>query len=74
MTPGQCRAARSWLAWNMTETARRAGISRTTLVKFEKGGNINYRSLDKIRRAFEAEGMEFRGRIHVIYRGAEDED
>ncbi len=74
MTPGQCRAARSWLDWSILATAKRAKISKTTLTKFERGGNITYRSLDKIRRVFEAEGMEFRGRIHVIYRGAEEED
>ena len=69
MTPGQCRAARSWLAWTVTDTARAAGVARGTLIKFEKGGNINYNSLDKIRRAYEREGIEFRGRIYVIHHG-----
>ena len=74
MTPGQCRAARSWLDWSILATAQRAGISKTTLTKFERGGNITYRSLDKIRRVFEAAGVEFRGRIHVTYRRADDEE
>lgn len=36
-TPADCRAARARLGFTQVELARRAGISRATLVNFEKG-------------------------------------
>lgn len=36
-TPADCRAARARLGFTQAELARRAGISRATLVNFEKG-------------------------------------
>lgn len=71
MTPGQCRAARSWLGWSTRETAERAGVARATLVRFEGGFDVRYSSMDKIRKTFESAGIEFQGRTHVVRRGEE---
>ena len=73
MTPGQCRAARSWLNWSTREAAKRAAVSKTTLIRFEHGENVMYRSVDKIRRTYEKAGIEFNGRIGVIYRKDEED-
>ena len=60
VTPGQCRAARGLLAWNQQELARRARVGIVTVHQFEAGLSQPRRAtLDVIRRAFEAAGVEF---------------
>jgi len=67
MTPGQCRAARCWLRWSAKATAERAGISKTTVIRFEHGENVLYQSVNKLRHVFESQGIEFVGRTGVHY-------
>ena len=68
MTPGQSKAARSWLGWSMELAAKKAGIAKSTLVRFEKGESVLYRVVVSLERAYEAAGIEFQGRIGVVYR------
>jgi transcriptional regulator with XRE-family HTH domain len=61
-TGAQIRAARALLAWSAKELARRAGVSPRTLRNAESAEDIppvQVRTLDRIRRALEAGGVEF---------------
>ncbi|WP_352895505.1 helix-turn-helix transcriptional regulator [Mesorhizobium sp. M0983] len=56
----QCRGARAMLGWSQSELAAAAGISRATLVDFERGARVPHRNnLDAIRSALETAGVEF---------------
>ncbi|WP_352549007.1 helix-turn-helix transcriptional regulator [Mesorhizobium sp. M0027] len=56
----QCRGARAMLGWSQGELAVAAGVSRATIVDFERGARIPHRNnLDAIRSALEAAGVEF---------------
>jgi transcriptional regulator with XRE-family HTH domain len=60
LTPGQCRAARGLIGWNQQELADRAHIGIVTVHQFEAGLSQPRRiTLEVIRRAFEAAGLEF---------------
>ncbi|MER8611843.1 helix-turn-helix domain-containing protein [Mesorhizobium sp. M0563] len=48
------------LGWSQGELAVAAGVSRATIVDFERGARIPHRNnLDAIRSALEAAGVEF---------------
>ena len=58
--PEQCRAARAFLNWSQAELAERAGVAKQTLADFERGARTPYpRTLADIKKALEAEGIEF---------------
>ena len=58
MSPEQCRAARTWLAWTQQELARRAGVGLSTVRDFEKGERTPIaNNLAAIRRVIEAAGV-----------------
>jgi transcriptional regulator with XRE-family HTH domain len=60
ISPALCRAARAILIWSQKELADNAGISRTTVVDFERGVRIPHKNnLAAIRTAFETAGIEF---------------
>jgi transcriptional regulator with XRE-family HTH domain len=60
MTPAQCRAARALLNWNQAQLAEAAQVSVTTVRTFETEKSSPQRStLDVMRRALEAAGVEF---------------
>ncbi len=60
LTPEQCRAARALLAWSQVELAQKAQVAVVTVHQLEAGNSQPRRStLDVIRRAFEAAGVEF---------------
>ena len=60
MTPEQCRAARALLAWSQQQLATAARVAVVTVQQFEIGTSQPRRAtLDVIRRAFEAAGVEF---------------
>mgnify|MGYP001357043804 CR=1 FL=1 len=46
------RMARAQKGWTMTELAERAGVSRCTLRKIERGQGATYTSLEKVAKAF----------------------
>ena len=56
----QCRMARAALDWSIQELARRARISRTTIVRFERGQVAPISAtLQVLRQTFEKGGVEF---------------
>ena len=60
ITPAQCRAARGLLNWTQRELADQAGVGIVTVRQFEAAMNEPRRAtLDVIKRAFEAAGIEF---------------
>ena len=59
ITPAQCRAARGLISWSQQDLARAARIGIVTVHQLEAGISQPRRStLDVIRRAFEAAGVE----------------
>lgn len=66
ISPAQVRAARSWLKWNQDFLAKKAGVSKTTLNRFEQGKSVPYRETsDVLRRTLEAEGIRFQFKKEV---------
>jgi hypothetical protein len=60
MTPAQCRAARGLLDWNQDQLATAACVSVVTVRNFENVRSKPQRaSLEVMRRALEAAGVEF---------------
>jgi transcriptional regulator with XRE-family HTH domain len=60
MTPRQCRAARSLLGWSQDELAQVSQVHKSTIALFELGKRQPYdRTLDDLRAALEAAGVEF---------------
>ena len=60
ITAAQCRAARGLLAWTQYDLADRAGVGTVTIHQLESGVSQPRRAtLDVVRRAFEAGGVEF---------------
>ena len=60
ITAPQCRAARGLLNWTQQNLADRAGVGIVTVRQFEGAANEPRRAtLEVIRRAFEAAGVEF---------------
>jgi transcriptional regulator with XRE-family HTH domain len=56
----QCRAARGLLDWSQQELAEKAGIGIVTVRQLEAGIQKPRRAtLEVVRRAFEAAGVEF---------------
>ena len=60
ITPEQCRAARGLLAWSQQELAQKARVGVVTIHQLEAAiSEPRSATLDVIRRAFEAAGVEF---------------
>lgn len=60
MTPAQCRAARAMINLNQTSLAAAASVGLSTVVDFEKERRqVAQPSIDAIRAALEAAGVEF---------------
>jgi transcriptional regulator with XRE-family HTH domain len=60
ITPAQCRAARGLLDWTQQDLADRAGVGIVTIRQVEAGITQPRRAtLDVIRRALEAGGVQF---------------
>jgi len=60
LTPEQCRGARGLLAWTQEKLAQQARVGIVTVRQLEAGTHEPRRAtLDVIRRAFEAAGIEF---------------
>jgi transcriptional regulator with XRE-family HTH domain len=60
ISSAQCRAARGLLAWSQQDLANSAGIGIVTVHQLEAGTSEPRRAtLQVIRRAFEAAGVEF---------------
>ena len=59
MTPAQCRMARSGLGLGVRELAGAAKVSTNTVTRFERGEELRERTIDALRAALEAAGVEF---------------
>src|SRR5437016_1992935 len=58
--PEQCRAARGFLGWSQEDLANASGVSRATLIDFERGERHPIASnLKMIQAALERAGIEF---------------
>ena len=60
MSPEQCRAARSWLAWTQQELASKAKVGLSTVKDYESAKRTPIpNNLEGIKRALEEAGMRF---------------
>jgi transcriptional regulator with XRE-family HTH domain len=59
MIAAQCRAARGLLNMTVKELAARARVATDTIVRLENGRGMKPRTVDAIRMALEAAGIEF---------------
>ena len=59
MTPTQCKMARAATGLNVRELGERAGVSYTTVTRFENSGNANIATVNKLKEALENAGVEF---------------
>ena len=60
ITSAQCRAARGLVGWSQQQLANKAGIGTVAVHQLENGTSQPRRAtLDVVRRAFEAAGVEF---------------
>lgn len=60
MTPEQLRMARAAVRLGVRELAEEAGLSFTTVSRFETGkGGLQHASAEALRRALEARGVQF---------------
>jgi len=63
ITPRQTRAARAMVGWSRQDLADRALVSLSTVRRIEEGGSdIRVSSLESVRKALEAAGVEFSNR------------
>jgi transcriptional regulator with XRE-family HTH domain len=59
MIAAQCRAGRGLLNMTVKELAARARVATDTIVRLENGREMKPRTIDAIRMALEAAGVEF---------------
>ena len=59
MKPIQLRMARAAVGWGVRELAKKASITANTVTRIENGADAKQSTLDKLRRALEAAGIEF---------------
>ena len=57
--PVQCRMARAALGLGVRELASSAKVSSDTVARFERGDELKERTIEALRRALEAAGVEF---------------
>lgn len=58
MTPEQSKMARAGLGWPLTQLAAEARIGRATAARFELGEPVQAETIEAIRNAFVAKGVE----------------
>jgi len=55
----QCKMARAALGWGVRELAEAAKVSPDTVARLERGEELRERTVDALRVALEAAGVEF---------------
>jgi transcriptional regulator with XRE-family HTH domain len=64
ITSAQIRAARGMLDWSRKDLSETSGISFASMIRLESFEGVpasNFRTLEAIKKAFEAAGIEFVG-------------
>ena len=59
ITPIHARMARSSLGWSQMELKNRTGLSKTTLIRFEAGLGVHYKTAQTLEAVFTKEGLTF---------------
>jgi transcriptional regulator with XRE-family HTH domain len=59
ISPVQVRMARVALGFGVRELAEQAGVSTNTIARFERGEEIKVTTMEAVRTALEAAGVEF---------------
>ena len=59
MTPIQCKMARVALSLGVRELAEKAKVAPSTVTRFEGGGGVHSRTIDAMKNALQAGGVEF---------------
>lgn len=59
MNDVQCRMARAALGWGVRDLAQVAKVSTDTVTRLERGEELRERTVDAMRGALEAAGVEF---------------
>jgi len=59
MKPIQLRMARAAVGWGVRELAAKAGVVANTVTRIENGADAKQSTIDALRRALEAAGVEF---------------
>jgi transcriptional regulator with XRE-family HTH domain len=59
MNMTQCKMGRAALGWSAAELAAAAGIGARTVARFELGESVQADSIQKMRAALEAAGIQF---------------
>lgn len=58
LTGAACRAGRALLKWSMRDLVTASEVSLPTILKLESDGAVSNDTADKIKAAFEREGVE----------------
>jgi transcriptional regulator with XRE-family HTH domain len=59
LEPVQAKMARAALGWGVRDLAQKADVAPATVTRFEGGAGVQARTVDAMRRALEAAGVEF---------------
>jgi transcriptional regulator with XRE-family HTH domain len=59
MNAVQLRMARAALGWGVRDLGRKAGVTANTVTRIENGADAKQSTIDRLRRALEAAGVEF---------------
>lgn len=59
MKPVQLRMARAAVGWGVRELAEKAGVTANTVTRVENGADAKQSTIDALRKALEAAGVEF---------------
>ncbi|WP_349257209.1 helix-turn-helix transcriptional regulator [Vitreimonas sp.] len=58
LTPQACKAARALLGWGVRDLAREADVGVATVARYEAGDQMRPDTIEKLKAAFEAAGVE----------------
>jgi transcriptional regulator with XRE-family HTH domain len=59
MKPVQLKMARAAVGWGVRELAKKAGLTANTVTRIENGADSKQSTMDALRSALEAAGVEF---------------
>lgn len=59
MNSAQLRMARAAVRWGVRELAEKAGVTANTVTRIENGADAKQSTINRLRQALEAAGVEF---------------